>query len=330
MKRLSVFILVGSLIILGACSKGGGKSSKTPYIEPNPPSADTAPPFISSCVASSDKTIVVTFSEPVTPDSTGKPTSYTIQSSRSPVTVTTATPDSNPLKVTLTLDKSMAQGTTYQLDAKSISDIAGNVLADGKFTFTGRGPVAAVLSDLPPALTNTRETSITVSGDDLTGYQYALNNGSWSGEKKISEKINLTGLAEGTVEIKVAGKDSLGNWQSFSTPTSYTWQIDTTAPVSSLENAPARITNQKNLVIRVTGDQVRMYKYKINGGSWSDDTDQNDPIELDNVDDGNYTLTVLGRDAAGNWQSDSQPTTAQWVVDSSIPAAVLEGVPALL
>jgi hypothetical protein len=332
MKIHAILLIAATSIapLVISCSGGGGSSGKDPYVEPNPPSPDTAPPYISSAVALSDKTILVTFSETVKAETTGKADNYSIQSTRTPVIVSSVTPDHDAAHVTLTLANSMGHGITYELHAKNIADSSGNILLDGSATFGGRGPVAAILSDLPGAVTNNRNASITVEGTDLKSYQYSVNGGTWSGEKPTSDTIELSGLSDGPATIQVVGKDSMNNWQPFSTPTTYTWTIDTIPPVVQLSDFPARITNSKTVSINVSGDQVSQYKYRLNNRSWSDDIDINELIIEEGLDDGSYTITVTGRDAAGNWQSESSAATCQWVVDTSVPAVTLDGVPATL
>src|SRR5690606_11184921 len=43
--------------------------------------------------------------------------------------------------------------------------------------------------------------------------------------------------------------------------------------------------------------------------------------------DGNYTLCVIGKDSAGNYQSIASATTASWIYDSSVPQATIAGHP---
>ncbi len=308
MKTLSYILFSGLILLTITACGGGGGSGKTPYTETNPPSADTTPPYISSCSASSDRTISVIYSEAVTKASAEAITSYTIQGGSSVPVITRAVIGSDNKTVILTLGNSMEHGVQYTVNASAISDTSGNILSSGSAKFSGRGPVSAVLSNLPNAVTNSRSASISVSGTDITGYQYSVNGSEWREETKISTAISLSTLSEGNVTIQVVGKDSLGNWQPFATPTEYSWTVDTSAPVAVLHDLPASITNSDAATIHVSGTQVSAYKYRIGDDGWSDVIDINNKILLTDLDDGTISLNVIGRDPAGNWQSESSPS----------------------
>ena len=42
-------------------------------------------------------------------------------------------------------------------------------------------------------------------------------------------------------------------------------------------------------------------------------------ITLSNQADGMHTISVVGKDAAGNWQTEASPITASWTVDTTAP-----------
>jgi hypothetical protein len=244
-----------------------------------------------------------------------------------PITVTGAARIS-PLVVELTVDgvPGMVHGATYTLIVQNVADGHNNPITTQTLDFLGRGAVVAELTDTPPNPTNNPNIDATVGGTDIVSYQYRIDGGGWSAETPLStdDTITIAGLTElpNPHVLEVVGKDSLGNWQSKSAPTVFSWQIDMTAPTVELLNKPANPTNVVTTSINVTGAGVVAYKYRLDSSeSWSNiDEISGSPI-VETVANGTHTLEVIGRDAAGNWQSiapDAQsPYTYTWTVDTT-------------
>jgi hypothetical protein len=98
---------------------------------------------------------------------------------------------------------------------------------------------------------------------------------------------------------------------------------DTTAPTAMLSGLPADPTNITIANVSVGPDEVVYYRYTLSE-AYGSETSAIDPIELADLDDGEYTLYVIGRDQAGNWQS--VPTIYTWTVDTTAPV-LLEVAP---
>lgn len=110
-------------------------------------------------------------------------------------------------------------------------------------------PSGVSLSDEPPALTALNSATLTVGfrhagdgippsgyplGSGYTHYHWRLNGGPWSPETPLSEPIRLTGLANGTYQVDVAGKRDSGSYQDDpdfpygrSTSQSRAWTVET-------------------------------------------------------------------------------------------------------
>ncbi len=95
------------------------------------------------------------------------------------------------------------------------------------------------------------------------------------------------------------------------------FNLDTIAPTAVLSGLPTNPTDQISANITVGNGNVVYYKYKLDGGEYSGETIVATPITLAELSEISYTLSVLGRDQAGNWQSVA--TTYTWEVDVSIP-----------
>jgi len=175
----------------------------------------------------------------------------------------------------------------------------------------------AVLSNAPSNPTNSTTASITVGGGGVVAYTYRLDGGSWSGEIGTIFPVALNALGDGPHTVEVLAKDGAGNWQLAANATSYTWTVDTLPPTATLSGLPASLTNSAGASITVGGTQVVQYVYALDLGSYGATTSVGTPIALAALIDGLRTVTVLGADAAGNWQS--TPTSYSWTVDTQAP-----------
>ncbi|WP_164930458.1 chitobiase/beta-hexosaminidase C-terminal domain-containing protein [Geobacter sulfurreducens] len=100
-----------------------------------------------------------------------------------------------------------------------------------------------------------------------------------------------------------------------------TIDLDTVAPVAVVvANSPlAGPTKATTFGFGVNGGDVVSYKYKINSGAWSAEIPVKTSMNIVGLVNGSYTLSVVGKDAAGNWQSTASPTTVSWDVDTIKP-----------
>ena len=97
----------------------------------------------------------------------------------------------------------------------------------------------AVLSNLPPAITNRTALDITVSGEGVDAYKYSLDGGLTWAYGLVVEPIAETGLSAGKRIIHVNGYNGATNrWQdglsgeTIESATTYQWTIDVTPPPS--------------------------------------------------------------------------------------------------
>src|SRR2546430_8820555 len=62
------------------------------------------------------------------------------------------------------------------------------------------------------------------------------------------------------------------------------------------------------------------YKYKLDGGAWSGEIPDANPISLSGLGNGAHTVFVIGKNVAGVWQDEAKATASRtWTVDSSAP-----------
>ncbi|MBF0548462.1 MAG: SUMF1/EgtB/PvdO family nonheme iron enzyme [Candidatus Riflebacteria bacterium] len=237
---------------------------------------------------------------------------------------------SNPASVSVVISlTSLAEGShTISVIGKDSANNWQNQSSSTNYSWQiDLTPPIAGLSDTPSSVTNQTVANITVNGNGVTKYKYKIDSGSWSTEKNVSEKIGLPALAQGSHSILVIGCDAAGNWQSENSGTSFSWVVDTTPPNASLIAKPASVINQTNSSFSIGGDGVTLYRYKLDSGSWSSDCTTSTLIDLTNLADGIHQISIIGRDSAGNWQSDTQPTIYSWTIDTTPPTAQLTNTP---
>ncbi|MBC8470966.1 MAG: hypothetical protein H8D56_15950 [Planctomycetes bacterium] len=82
---------------------------------------------------------------------------------------------------------------------------------------------------------------------------------------------------------------------------------------------PDELTYHTDATLFVGGPGITNYMYRLNNGPWSQETSVDVPIELTNLLNGNsYTVYVIGRNSAGIWQSEENPSTSRtWTIDTS-------------
>jgi len=96
---------------------------------------------------------------------------------------------------------------------------------------------------------------------------------------------------------------------------------------------PDGVTYQTSATLLVGGPGITHYKYCINNplGSWSEERPVDMPIELTNLINGqSYVVFVIGKNAAGVWQSEDAPTISRvWTVDTYYSRLVINEVLAI-
>ena len=111
------------------------------------------------------------------------------------------------------------------------------------------------------------------------------------------------------------------------TVTAYFVKTDQEAPVASIINAPTGITNATQYSVSIGGIDVISYMFKVDEGTWSDEITADVPLTFTITTGEDHTLYVIGKDAADNWQTQANATTATWTVDTTPPVATIESYP---
>ena len=84
-----------------------------------------------------------------------------------------------------------------------------------------------------------------------------------------------------------------------------------------VSKTPTPATWKTNAEMQVGGAGISSYKYRLAGGTWSDELDISTAISLTDLSAGNqYTVEVIGKNRMGVWQDEATPTiTDSWMID---------------
>jgi hypothetical protein len=94
---------------------------------------------------------------------------------------------------------------------------------------------------------------------------------------------------------------------------------------------PDEITYRTDATLIVGGPGITHYKYSLNSEPWSEELAVDTPIVLNNLINGQtYTVYAIGKNSAGSWQSENQPTVSHtWTIDTSYSKLVINEVMAI-
>ncbi|HZV82805.1 MAG TPA: S8 family serine peptidase, partial [Geobacteraceae bacterium] len=96
-------------------------------------------------------------------------------------------------------------------------------------------------------------------------------------------------------------------------------------PHATVSGAPSGLTGSSDATLIVGGTDVVAYQYRLDGDSYSAEMPLATPISLSGLGEGLHTISVLGKDNAGNWQV--TPTAVSWNVDFTPPIATVSVPP---
>jgi hypothetical protein len=83
---------------------------------------------------------------------------------------------------------------------------------------------------------------------------------------------------------------------------------------------PDELTYLTEATLLVGGPGITHYMFRLNNDPWSRELSVDVPIELTNLLNGqSYTVYVIGKNSAGIWQSEENPTISHtWTIDTSL------------
>jgi outer membrane protein assembly factor BamB len=186
------------------------------------------------------------------------------------------------------------------------------------YALTDLTPPTMILDSAPAALTNQRSASFAFHpAETVTGaITCRLDSGASTGCS--GGTFSASNLSAGTHTLTITATDLFGNVGT----TTYSWQIDLTAPVLTVLSKPPAYTPSTTATIKLTASEsLSSMSCQFDGGSWTTCTS---PITYSGLADGSHTFAATGTDPAGNV---SAPVTVTWTVDTIPPTVTLSSGP---
>ena len=214
---------------------------------------------------------------------------------------------------------SLADGPhTFSVEA---TDRAGNTGTAASYGWTiDTTPPVASIDTHPSSLTNSTTATFAFSANETSTFQCRLDSASFS---DCTSSVSYNGIGDGTHTFSVQATDQAGNT---GTPANYSWNVDTTPPALNSVNVDAPTIAEgtsTTLTASASGDAVAAEFYvDADAGAGS-----NTPMSGGDgtftasvgstLSDGQHTIGVRVRDAAGNW------SPAQWTMLTVAPPVTL-------
>ena len=201
-------------------------------------------------------------------------------------------------------------------------DAAGNVDSVGasvSWTVDTAEPESSLLTT-PDSVTNDTSASFTFSATDssaIAGFECSVDGGAYA---PCSSPITLPPTGEGAHTFAVRAIDAAGN--SESTPSSFSWTVDTTEPESSLTTNPDALTNGTSASFGFNASDasgVTGYLCSLDGGAFAPCTS---PVSFTGIGEGAHSFEVKAIDAAGN--TETAGASYSWTVDLTAPETTID------
>ena len=123
--------------------------------------------------------------------------------------------------------------------------------------------------------------------------------------------------------LKFRGVDSAGNWSGEIAKYVDVNYIGNIAKVKNVEYGATIATSSKNgadtiiPTLEITAPKLAYYRYRIDGGGYSEYVTSSEKIDISKLSDGNHTIYIQGRDELNNTQT--APTIFKFTIDNTPP-----------
>lgn len=219
-------------------------------------------------------------------------------------------------------DFSSAEDSEHIFQVKG-KDAAGNYDATPvqySWIIDTTGPLAPTVTGTTPSSDSTPSWNWSPAGGGNGTYRYQLDDAGFGPETTQSSATHFTpnfALAEGSHILYVQERDAAGNWSESG---SFAIMVDLSAPIATVSEAPGEYSRLTSAAMTVGGADVVAYRYKLDNTSFSaNEIPVGTSLSLSSLQQGPHTVLVVGRDGAGNWQTEAKATIVQWTVDSIAP-----------
>ena len=158
------------------------------------------------------------------------------------------------------------------------------------------------------------------ANQNIVSYQCQLDGGAYA---SCSSPKDLANLGEGSHSFSVVGTDGAGNQSS---PISYSWSIDLTAPTLSIIESPDSVTSSTSVRFGLSasdgaGSGIDRLECQLDGGGYVACGSLQDYA---NLSQGSHTFNARAYDNAGNV---SAVASYSWLIDNSLPSVMITSTP---
>ena len=216
----------------------------------------------------------------------------------------------------------LADGT-YTLQIRSV-DKAGNVESPVSYTWVIDANAPDTIIDNSPAdPSGSPDPSFSFTGADPTGgtgvarLECKLDDDAY---EDCTSPMSYAGLDDGSHTFLVRAYDGTANVDP--TPASYTWTVDTEAPVTTIGAKPDALTSAKSSFVAFStsddGTGVKESQCRIGSAAFTTCTS---PYSFSDLADGSYTFEVRTVDKYG--RTESPPKSYTWTIDTTAPTVAI-------
>ncbi|MBL7545437.1 MAG: hypothetical protein JNL11_16575 [Bdellovibrionaceae bacterium] len=216
----------------------------------------------------------------------------------------------------------------HQFSIKAV-DLAGNVSVATNYNWIldVTEPTVTITSK-PLSLTNSPSANFGFVGTDSGGghvahYECRLDSATFS---NCQDPVTYQNLLAGSHSFQVRAIDSAGN---VGQPAAYTWTVDLTTPIASINSGPSTLTNQTVATFTFSANNppdggIAGYECQLDSSAW---TGCSSPKTHSSLSAGAHTFSVRSIDNNANR---SAVVNYTWTVDLSPPTVSVTSEPALM
>ena len=159
-------------------------------------------------------------------------------------------------------------------------------------------PPDTIIDSKPETFINYTDVTLTFHSDkNNVIFQCKFDGNNWV---NCNSPVNYSNLPEGEHTFQVVAIDQYGYRDP--TPASFSWYVDLTPPVLTINNKPRNPTDFKSVSFSFSSNEaLKYFKCKLDNGSWEDcGSGTSSSKSFSNLGSATHTFYLKGEDLAGN------------------------------
>ena len=206
---------------------------------------------------------------------------------------------------------------TFEVQATDSSGNTDPAPASATFTVDTTAPDTTIDS-APDALTNDNDATFTFSSDDSRRHLRVLARRCRLRVLLLTASTRMTSTTARTPSGS-APLDQVGNADQ--TPAEATFEVDTTAPSTTIDSGPSGLTNDSTPSFEFSSEAGATFECRVDSDPFASCTS---PHETTALSDGTHTFEVQATDDAGN--TEASPQSQSFTVDTTPPDTAIDSV----